>query len=183
MSPGGGKRLRPLLVLAAAELGAADEAALAQAVAAVAGPYGGVRIDILQSALGIPCNTPPFGNDERHRSQYSSADVANSDGLRREHTGPLGLKPICISRVPTLGGPTSDRSADLLPGPRITTCGRWIPQPVKSCKARASAGRRSGRAADRQIAENGQGVCGDLCRRRQPLPDVGDDIIAYALEE
>ena len=32
---GGGKRLRPLLVLAAAELGAADEAALAQAVAAV----------------------------------------------------------------------------------------------------------------------------------------------------
>ena len=32
---GGGKRLRPLLVLAAAELGAADEAAVAQAVAAV----------------------------------------------------------------------------------------------------------------------------------------------------
>ena len=33
---GGGKRLRPLLVLAAAELGAADEAAVAQAVAALA---------------------------------------------------------------------------------------------------------------------------------------------------
>ena len=32
---GGGKRLRPLLVLAASELGAADEAAVAQAVAAV----------------------------------------------------------------------------------------------------------------------------------------------------
>ncbi|KAK0350093.1 hypothetical protein LTR94_030418, partial [Friedmanniomyces endolithicus] len=27
----------------------------------VAGPYRGVRIDVLQSPLAVPCNTPPFG--------------------------------------------------------------------------------------------------------------------------
>ena len=43
----------------------------------VAGPYGGVRIDILQSALGVPCNTPPFGT-------MSAIDL-NSRQIGRAH--------------------------------------------------------------------------------------------------
>lgn len=27
----------------------------------LAGPYAGVKIDIMQSKLGVPCNKPPFG--------------------------------------------------------------------------------------------------------------------------
>jgi glucose dehydrogenase len=63
----------------------------------IAGPYGGVRIDILQSALGIPCNTPPFGT-------MSAIDLNTRQLMWQvpmgsvEDTGPLGLKTTCISR-------------------------------------------------------------------------------------
>jgi quinate dehydrogenase (quinone) len=103
----------------------------------IAGPYGGVRIDILQSALGIPCNTPPFGT-------MSAIDLNTRQLMWQvpmgsvEDTGPLGLKThmhIPLG-MPTLGGPTSTASGLIFfAGPRITTCGRWIPQPVKSCGA------------------------------------------------
>ncbi len=77
----------------------------------VAGPYGGVRIDILQSALGIPCNTPPFGT-------MSAIDLNTRQLMWQvpmgsvEDTGPLGLKThmhIPLG-MPTLGGPTSTAS-------------------------------------------------------------------------
>ncbi|STT07863.1 quinate/shikimate dehydrogenase [Klebsiella michiganensis] len=77
----------------------------------IAGPYGGVRIDILQSALGVPCNTPPFGT-------MSAIDLNTRQLLWQvpmgsvEDTGPLGLKThmhIPLG-MPTLGGPTSTAS-------------------------------------------------------------------------
>jgi glucose dehydrogenase len=49
--------------------------------------------------------------------------------------------------------------------------------------ARSSAGRRSGRAADLQIAENGKEYVVISAGGASHSPDVGDDIIAYALEE
>jgi quinate dehydrogenase (quinone) len=77
----------------------------------VAGPYGGVRIDILQSALGVPCNTPPFGTmsaiDLNSRKLVWQVPMGSV-----EDTGPLGMKThlhIPLG-MPTLGGPTATAS-------------------------------------------------------------------------
>ncbi|GAA5007677.1 membrane-bound PQQ-dependent dehydrogenase, glucose/quinate/shikimate family [Acinetobacter puyangensis] len=77
----------------------------------IGGIYGGVRIDILQSPLGIPCNNPPFGT-------MSAIDL-NSKKLiwqvpmgTAKELGPFGIKshlPMPIG-MPTLGGPTSTAS-------------------------------------------------------------------------
>lgn len=77
----------------------------------LAGPYGGVKIDILQSPLGVPCPTPPFGT-------MSAIDLTSKQLVWQvplgtvQDTGPLGIKthlPMPIG-MPTLGGPTSTAS-------------------------------------------------------------------------
>jgi len=77
----------------------------------VAGIYGGVKIDILQSPLGVPCNTPPFGS-------MSAIDLNTQKLVWQvplgtvQDTGPLGIKThlqIPLG-MPTLGGPTSTAS-------------------------------------------------------------------------
>jgi quinate dehydrogenase (quinone) len=77
----------------------------------VAGPYGGVRIDILQSPLEVPCAPPPFGT-------MSAIDLTTKQLVWQvplgtvQDTGPLGIKthlPMPIG-MPTLGGPTSTAS-------------------------------------------------------------------------
>ncbi|WP_032068485.1 membrane-bound PQQ-dependent dehydrogenase, glucose/quinate/shikimate family [Acinetobacter baumannii] len=76
-----------------------------------AGPYAGVKIDIMQSALGVPCNRPPFGT-------MSAIDLKTKKLVWQV---PLGtaeqLGPLCIKShlpmplgMPTLGGPTSTAS-------------------------------------------------------------------------
>jgi quinate dehydrogenase (quinone) len=83
----------------------------------IAGPYGGVRIDILQSALGIPCNTPPFGT-------MSAIDLNTRQLMWQvpmgsvEDTGPLGLKTHAYpAGYADAGRPDLDRfRADLLAG-------------------------------------------------------------------
>ncbi|WP_442801069.1 membrane-bound PQQ-dependent dehydrogenase, glucose/quinate/shikimate family [Serratia rubidaea] len=77
----------------------------------IAGPYGGVRIDILQSALGVPCNTPPFGTMTAI-DLHSKKLVWQVPMGSVQDTGPLGMKthmPIPLG-MPTLGGPTSTAS-------------------------------------------------------------------------
>ncbi|MCT6882025.1 MAG: pyrroloquinoline quinone-dependent dehydrogenase, partial [Snodgrassella alvi] len=77
----------------------------------VAGIYGGVKIDILQSPLGVPCQQPPFGT-------MSAIDLTTKQLVWQvplgtvQDTGPLGIKthqqmPI---GMPTLGGPTATAS-------------------------------------------------------------------------
>ncbi|QEO17375.1 membrane-bound PQQ-dependent dehydrogenase, glucose/quinate/shikimate family [Acetobacter vaccinii] len=77
----------------------------------VAGPYRGVRIDILQSPLEIPCNTPPFGT-------MNAIDLHTKKVLWQvplgtvQDTGPMGMKtrmPVPLG-LPTLGGPTATAS-------------------------------------------------------------------------
>ena len=77
----------------------------------LAGPYGGVRIDILQSPLGVPCPAPPFGT-------MSAIDLTTKKLVWQvplgtvKDTGPLGIKthlPMPLG-MPTLGGPTATAS-------------------------------------------------------------------------
>lgn len=77
----------------------------------VAGIYGGVKIDILQSPLGVPCQQPPFGT-------LSAIDLNTKQLVWQvpmgtvQDTGPLNIKtkqPMPIG-MPTLGGPTATAS-------------------------------------------------------------------------
>ncbi|WP_218242439.1 membrane-bound PQQ-dependent dehydrogenase, glucose/quinate/shikimate family [Comamonas fluminis] len=77
----------------------------------IAGIYGGVKIDIMQSPLGVPCNTPPFGS-------MSGIDLNTQKLVWQvplgtvQDTGPMGTKThmqIPLG-MPTLGGPTSTAS-------------------------------------------------------------------------
>lgn len=77
----------------------------------LAGIYGGVRIDILQSPLGVPCQEPPFGT-------MSAIDLTTKQIIWQvplgtvQDTGPLGMQtglPMPLG-MPTLGGPTSTAS-------------------------------------------------------------------------
>lgn len=77
----------------------------------VAGPYAGVRIDILQSPLQVPCNTPPFGTmsaiDLHSKKMLWQVPMGTTQDL-----GPMGIKthlPVPMG-MPTLGGPTSTAS-------------------------------------------------------------------------
>ena len=76
-----------------------------------AGPYGGIKIDIMQSKLGVPCNKPPFGTmtaiDLKSKKVVWEVPMGTAKEL-----GPLGVKthmPIPLG-MPTLGGPTSTAS-------------------------------------------------------------------------
>ena len=77
----------------------------------LAGPYGGVKIDILQSPLGVPCVDPPFGT-------MSAIDLTTKKLVWQvplgtvKDTGPLGIKTHLSMPIgmPTLGGPTSTAS-------------------------------------------------------------------------
>lgn len=77
----------------------------------LAGIYGGVKIDILQSPLGVPCQDPPFGT-------MSAIDLTTKQLVWQvplgtvQDTGPLGIQtglPMPLG-MPTLGGPTSTAS-------------------------------------------------------------------------
>ncbi|MFG5775930.1 membrane-bound PQQ-dependent dehydrogenase, glucose/quinate/shikimate family [Comamonas sp. J-3] len=77
----------------------------------IAGIYGGVKIDIMQSPLGVPCNTPPFGS-------MSGIDLNTQKLVWQvplgtvQDTGPMNIKTgmqIPLG-MPTLGGPTSTAS-------------------------------------------------------------------------
>lgn len=77
----------------------------------LAGPYAGVKIDIMQSKLGVPCNKPPFGTmtaiDLKSKKVVWEVPMGTAKEL-----GPLGVKthmPIPLG-MPTLGGPTSTAS-------------------------------------------------------------------------
>ncbi|EPK4788270.1 membrane-bound PQQ-dependent dehydrogenase, glucose/quinate/shikimate family [Klebsiella aerogenes] len=151
----------------------------------VAGPYGGVRIDILQSALGVPCNTPPFGT-------MSAIDLNSRQLLWQvpmgsvEDTGPLGMKThlhIPLG-MPTLGGPTSTasglvffagtqdnylRALDSASGKEL-----WRARlPVGAVAAPLVY--KSPKTGKEYVLISAGGA--------SHSPDVGDDIIAYALEE
>ncbi len=77
----------------------------------LAGPYGGVKIDILQSPLGVPCVDPPFGT-------MSAIDLTTRKLVWQvplgtvKDTGPLGIKTHLSMPIgmPTLGGPTATAS-------------------------------------------------------------------------
>lgn len=77
----------------------------------LAGPYGGVKIDVLQSPLGVPCITPPFGT-------MSAIDLGSRKLVWQVPMGTvkdlplLGVKthlPMAMG-TPTLGGPTATAS-------------------------------------------------------------------------
>lgn len=77
----------------------------------IAGSYSGVRIDILQSPLQVPCNTPPFGTmsaiDLRTKKILWQVPMGTAEQL-----GPMGIKshlPMPMG-MPTLGGPTTTAS-------------------------------------------------------------------------
>lgn len=77
----------------------------------MAGPYAGVRIDILQSPLQVPCNTPPFGTmsaiDLHTKKLLWQVPMGTTQDL-----GPMGIKthlPVPMG-MPTLGGPTTTAS-------------------------------------------------------------------------
>lgn len=77
----------------------------------LAGPYAGVKIDIMQSKLGVPCNKPPFGTmtaiDLKSKKVVWEVPMETA-----KEFGPLGVKthmPIPLG-IPTLGGATSTAS-------------------------------------------------------------------------
>ena len=151
----------------------------------VAGPYGGVRIDILQSALGVPCNTPPFGT-------MSAIDLNSRQLLWQvpmgsvEDTGPLGMKThlhIPLG-MPTLGGPTSTASGLIFFAGTQDNYLRALDSASgkELWRARLPVGAvaaplvyKSPKTGKEYVLISAGGA--------SHSPDVGDDIIAYALEE
>ncbi|MFQ9621524.1 MAG: PQQ-binding-like beta-propeller repeat protein [Enterobacteriaceae bacterium] len=151
----------------------------------IAGPYGGVRIDILQSALGIPCNTPPFGT-------MSAIDLNTRQLMWQvpmgsvEDTGPLGLKThmhIPLG-MPTLGGPTSTASGLVFFAGTQDNYLRALDSATgkELWRARLPVGAvaapliyKSPKSGKEYVVISAGGA--------SHSPDVGDDIIAFALEE
>lgn len=149
----------------------------------LAGPYGGVRIDILQSPLEVPCAPPPFGT-------MSAIDLTTRQLVWQvplgtvQDTGPLGIKtrlPMPIG-MPTLGGPTSTASGlvffagtqDYYLRALEATTGREV------WKARLPVGAvaapliyRSPRTGKQYVVISAGGA--------SHSPDLGDYVIAYAL--
>ncbi len=151
----------------------------------LAGPYGGVRIDILQSPLGVPCVTPPFGTmsaiDLKTRKLVWQVPLGTV-----QDTGPLGIKthlPLPIG-MPTLGGPTSTASGlvffagtqDYYLRALDAATGREV------WKARLPVGAvaaplvyRSPKTGKEYVVISAGGT--------SHSPDVGDYVIAYALPD
>lgn len=151
----------------------------------IAGPYRGVRIDVLQSPLEVPCNTPPFGTMTAIDLRTKKVVWQVPMGTVRD-TGPKGIKthmPIPLG-LPTLGGPTATasglvffagtqdnylRALNSLTGKEV-----W--------KARLPAGApaapliyRSPKTGRQYVVISAGGM--------SHAADVGDYIIAYALPE
>ena len=151
----------------------------------VAGIYGGIRIDILQSPLGVPCNNPPFGS-------MSAIDLNTQKLVWQvplgtvQDTGPLGIKtkmPIPLG-MPTLGGPTSTASGlvffagtqDYYLRALDSATGKEV------WKARLPVGAVAAPLIYKSPATGKQYVvisAGGMSHS----PDVGDYIIAYALPD
>ncbi|MBV1836618.1 membrane-bound PQQ-dependent dehydrogenase, glucose/quinate/shikimate family [Acetobacter estunensis] len=151
----------------------------------VAGPYGGVKIDILQSPLQVPCNTPPFGTmsaiDLRTKKLVWQVPLGTV-----QDTGPMGIKTHMSVPLgmPTLGGPTATasglvffagtqdyylRALDAKSG-KIVWQGRL---PVGAVAAPLIY--RSPRTGKEYVVISAGGM--------SHSPDIGDDIIAYALPD
>lgn len=151
----------------------------------VAGIYGGVKIDILQSPLGVPCNTPPFGSmsaiDLNTRKLVWQVPLGTV-----QDTGPLGIKthlPIPLG-MPTLGGPTSTASGLVF----FAGTQDYYLRALESAtgkevwKARLPVGAVAAPLIYKSPATGKQYVvisAGGMSHS----PDVGDYIIAYALPE
>jgi quinate dehydrogenase (quinone) len=76
-----------------------------------AGAYAGIKIDIMQSKLGVPCNKPPFGTMTAIDLKTQKVIWEVPMGTAKE-LGPLGVKthmPMPLG-MPTLGGPTTTAS-------------------------------------------------------------------------
>ena len=151
----------------------------------VAGIYGGVKIDILQSPLGVPCNTPPFGS-------MSAIDLNTQKLVWQvplgtvQDTGPLGIKthmPVPLG-MPTLGGPTATASGlvffagtqDYYLRALDSKTGKQV------WKARLPVGAVAAPLIYKSPATGKQYVvisAGGMSHS----PDVGDYIIAYALPD
>ncbi|WP_099348517.1 membrane-bound PQQ-dependent dehydrogenase, glucose/quinate/shikimate family [Acetobacter aceti] len=151
----------------------------------VAGPYEGVKIDILQSPLAVPCNTPPFGT-------MSAIDLKTKKLVWQvplgtvKDTGPMGMKthmsvPIGL---PTLGGPTATASGLVF----FAGTQDYYLRALNSItgeevwKARLPVGApaaplvfRSPKTGREYVVISAGGM--------SHSPDVGDYIIAYALPE
>lgn len=151
----------------------------------LAGPYGGVKIDILQSPLAVPCSTPPFGTMTAI-DLHSKKIVWQVPMGTVEDLGPLGIKthlPVPIG-MPTLGGPTSTasglvffagtqdyylRALDARTGQEV-----WKQRlPVGAVAAPLVY--RSPKTGREYVVISAGGA--------SHSPDVGDYIIAYALPE
>jgi quinate dehydrogenase (quinone) len=151
----------------------------------VAGPYRGVRIDILQSPLSVPCNTPPFGT-------MSAIDLRTKKLLWQvplgtvKDTGPMGIKthmPVPLG-LPTLGGPTATASGLVF----FAGTQDYYLRALNSLtgdvvwKARLPVGApaapmiyRSPRTGKQYVVISAGGM--------SHSPDVGDYIIAYSLPD
>jgi quinate dehydrogenase (quinone) len=149
----------------------------------LAGPYGGVRIDILQSPLGVPCPEPPFGT-------MSAIDLDTKRLVWQvplgtvQDTGPLGIKthlPMPIG-MPTLGGPTSTASGlvffagtqDYYLRALDANSGKELWKARLPVGAVAAPLIYRSPATGRQYVVISAGGAGHS-------PDVGDYVIAYAL--
>ncbi|OUJ14274.1 glucose dehydrogenase [Acetobacter orientalis] len=151
----------------------------------VAGPYAGVRIDILQSPLEVPCNTPPFGTmsaiDLKTKKLLWQVPMGTTQDL-----GPMGIKthlPVPMG-MPTLGGPTSTASGllffagtqDYYLRALESATGKevWRERlPVGAVAAPLIY--RSPKTGKEYVVISAGGM--------SHSPDVGDYIIAYALPE
>ena len=151
----------------------------------VAGIYGGVKIDILQSPLGVPCNTPPFGSmsaiDLNTRKLVWQVPLGTV-----QDTGPLGIKThlqIPLG-MPTLGGPTSTASGLVFFAGTQDYYLRALDSKTgkEVWKARLPVGAVAAPLIYKSPATGKQYVvisAGGMSHS----PDVGDYIIAYALPD
>ena len=151
----------------------------------VAGIYGGIKIDIMQSPLGVPCNKPPFGS-------MSAIDLNTQKLVWQvplgtvKDTGPLGIKthlPIPLG-MPTLGGPTSTASGlvffagtqDYYLRALDSATGKEV------WKARLPVGAVAAPLIYKSPASGKQYVV-ISAGGTSHSPDVGDYLIAYALPD
>lgn len=77
----------------------------------VAGSYGGIEANLLQSFLDVPCNTPPFGTMSAVDLKTKTLEWQVPLGTV-EDTGPMKIKTHLSLPIgmPTIGGPTSTAS-------------------------------------------------------------------------
>ncbi|WP_343597780.1 membrane-bound PQQ-dependent dehydrogenase, glucose/quinate/shikimate family [Acinetobacter sp.] len=151
----------------------------------VAGIYGGVKIDILQSVFGVPCNKPPFGT-------MSAIDLKTKQLVWQvpmgtvQDSGPFGIKTHLKMPLgmPTLGGPTSTASGLIFFAGTQDYYLRAIDSKTGKIvwKARLPVGSvaaplvyKSPKTGKEYVVISAGGV--------SHSPDLGDYIIAYALPD